>query len=261
MLILSFFIGLAPTVELRADEPDPIRKEVDKARAARADAEAKAAAAMNAAFDEAIKTVAGLGDLDGVKTLQTEKKAFQESGKVPTSTKVRIAAAEYQKAIRTAQAALEKAYDQAIKESTKALKIEQAEALRAELKALMPNSAKPEKEKEKEKETRVVPTPPQTSKLAKDRAALTARLSDTTWTWGDEGGGARIKFRADGQVEQIPANLVGTWVAASGDRIIMWWPGGSHDTMTFDATFTSYRKEQIGVLAGNHVSTGKPLKK
>jgi hypothetical protein len=132
------FAGIV-SVPLHADEPDPIRKEVDKARAARAEAEAKAAAGLNAALDEAIKTVAGLGDLDGVKTLQAEKKAFQESGKLPESLKIRIAASEYQKAIKAAQATLEKTYEQAIKDATKALKIEQAEAFRTEMKALQPS--------------------------------------------------------------------------------------------------------------------------
>jgi hypothetical protein len=141
------FAGIV-SVPLHADEPDPIRKEVDKARATRAEAEAKAAAALNAALDEAIKTVSGLGDLDGVKTLQAEKKAFQESGKIPTSVKVRIAGTEYEKTIRAAQAALEKAYEQAIKDATKALKIEEAEAFRTELKALQPSRTGTAGEKE-----------------------------------------------------------------------------------------------------------------
>lgn len=142
-LALGCVIALSASsmVVVRADEPDSIRKELDKARALRAEADAKASAGLLAAFDEAIKTVAGLGDLDGVRRLQAEKKAFEDSGKIPDSPKMGNAAADYQKVSKAAQTALEKAYESAIKESTKALKIEQAEAMRTELKALQPNTS------------------------------------------------------------------------------------------------------------------------
>jgi hypothetical protein len=121
---------------IRAADTDAINAEIDKAKKARQQADAKARAALLAAFDDAIKAVAGNGDLDGVKLLQAEKKAFEESGKVPDAPRLRTATAEYQKATKAAQAAMEKVYEQGIKDATKALNIDLAEAIRAELKEL-----------------------------------------------------------------------------------------------------------------------------
>jgi hypothetical protein len=139
ILFVILLAGIVSADSLRADEPNPIRKEVDKARATRVKAEDTAKSALVAEFDEAVKTAAGLGDFEGAKTLYAEMRAFLESGKIPMSVKVHIAGTEYEKTIRAAQAALEKAYEQAIKDATKALKIEEAETFRMELKALQPN--------------------------------------------------------------------------------------------------------------------------
>jgi hypothetical protein len=183
---------------LGADEPDAIRTELEKAKKVRGEADAKARAGFLAAFDDAIKTVAGLGDLDGVKALQAEKKAFEESGKLPASARVGTAGGEYQKAAKAALAALEKAYDQAIKDSTKALKIEQAEAIRAEWKENQaPNSAvlKPEKG----------PGGPIRPAAIASKSDLKRALTGTVWDHGD----ADLTLRADGHVQHAVWDRMG----------------------------------------------------
>jgi hypothetical protein len=233
MLLFVFFIGSVSVMELRADEPDPIRKELDRARAARAEAEAKASAALIAAFEEAIKTVAGLGDLDGVKTLQAEKKAFQEAGKIPESLKIRIAAGEYQKSIKAAQAALEKTYEQAIKDATKALKIEQAEAMRTELKALKPDVAIPEK------------TTPLRPGAVANKDDLRKALAGTEWHWGIE---YHMKLKSDGIVAQSDwekGGLVTRWQAIDRRTVVLFIEKGRdhnrYAILTFSEDLSEYR--------------------
>jgi hypothetical protein len=129
---LVVVIGATPAVA----QDDPILVALDKAKAAHADTVAKARTALIAALDDAIKTVAEAGDLDGVKALRAEAKAFEDSGKVPTAARLRNKVGEYQKATRASLATLEKAFDQAVRDSTKALKIEQAEAIRSQWKEI-----------------------------------------------------------------------------------------------------------------------------
>jgi hypothetical protein len=143
-LLVALVVLLAGSAgPIRAADTDAINAEIDKAKKARQQADVKARAALLAAFDDAIKAVAGTGDLDGVKLLQAEKKAFEASGKVPDVPRLRTAAAEYQKATRAAQAGMEKVYEQGIKDATKALNIDLAEAIRAELKAALARDPAP----------------------------------------------------------------------------------------------------------------------
>ena len=123
-----------------ADDADAIRAELTKAKKAHSDADAKAKSALLTAIDDTIKTVAGAGDLDGVKALQTSKRAFQDDGKVPDSARLRTATAEFVRATKAAQATLEKAYDKAVKDATKGLNIDLAEAIQAEWKGTQAKS-------------------------------------------------------------------------------------------------------------------------
>jgi hypothetical protein len=137
-----------------AAQDDPILVALDKAKAAHSDTVAKARTALIAALDDAIKTVAEAGDLDGVKALRAEAKAFEDSGKLPTAARLRNKVGEYQKATRASLATLEKAFDQAVRDSTKALKIEQAEAIRTQWKEVFASGTTT---KAPEKESPVVP--------------------------------------------------------------------------------------------------------
>jgi hypothetical protein len=126
-----------------AQETDPIRAELSRAKKAHADADTKAKTSLRTSIDDAIKAVAGTGDLDAVKALQADMKAFEESGKVPDSPRLRAAATEYSRATKAAQAALEKAFDKAVKDATRSLNIDLAEAIQAEWKEALGKGAKP----------------------------------------------------------------------------------------------------------------------
>ena len=122
-------VGLSLPASRGADR-DPILLDLEKSKEAHTQAMTKARSALLTAFDDAIKAAAQTGDLDLVKGIRAERKAFEDTGKLPTSIKMGIAAGEHQKATRTARFALDKAYEQAIKDATKALKIDLAEAIR-----------------------------------------------------------------------------------------------------------------------------------
>jgi len=192
LALASFFlIAACLPGTLKSDDADPIRAELTKAKKAHAEAEAKARAALLGAIDDAVKAVAASGDLEGVKTIQAEKKAFEESGKLPSSVRLRAAAAEYQKATHTADAALEKVYDKAIKDATKALKIDLAEAIQAELKEFRSRGATKVPDKG--------PVGQRRSDVA-TKDDLKRFLSGTEWKWPDSGENAVIKFKADGHI-------------------------------------------------------------
>jgi len=132
--LLTVLIALTITGFVQAQEPDAIRAELNKAKQTFVDTTDKAKATLLAEVDATIKTVAVTGDLDGVKAIQNERKVFEESGKTPMSGKLGTAVGGYARTTKQARAALDKAYDQAVKEYTKALKIELAEATRKEWK-------------------------------------------------------------------------------------------------------------------------------
>lgn len=254
---LPLLIALGVSGFVRAEEPDAIRAELNKAKQTFTDTTTKAKTTLLAAFDDAIKTVAAAGDLDGVKAIQNDRKVFEESGKTPTSAKLGTAVGEYTRATKVARAALDKAYDQTVKEYTKALKIELAEAVRREWKeSIQPPLTV--------KSAAIIPAvkdpiPAPVSKLLKERADLSRRLSETTWTWGDAGN--RVKFCTDGTVEFLASELKGTWVAVSGSEVIVAWSTGSHDKLTFDLTTSTMKKIWLGDPAGKTVENGKLIKK
>lgn len=187
-LAVGILFGLAAGLgsPIRADEPDAIRAELAKAKKVHAEADAKAKTALLAAIDDTIKAVAGAGDLDGVKALQADKKAFQDSGKVPDSARLRTATAEYVRATKAAQAALEKSYDKAVKDATKALNIDLAEAIQAELKETQARAAGP-------KAADKVPAGAPRPAAVATKQDLKRFLSGTEWQWGPG-----IKLKPDG---------------------------------------------------------------
>jgi hypothetical protein len=119
----------------RPDDADPVRADLDRAKAAHQEAVAKARDALVAGFDAAIKEVARTGDLDAVKALQTDKQSFEATGRVPPTGRMKAAGAEYQQAVKKSKAALEKAYETAVRAYTQKLDISQADAVKAEMQA------------------------------------------------------------------------------------------------------------------------------
>jgi hypothetical protein len=256
--LLPLLIALAVPGFVRAEEPDAIRAELDKAKKTFSDTSSKAKAALLAAFDDAIKTVAAAGDLDGVKAIQSERKVFDETGKTPISAKLGTAVGEYTRITKQAKAALDKAYDSAVKDYTKALKIEKAEGVRKEWKDPRPN---PKAHANDPEEVGVL-APSPTPKLILERNALAKRLAGTLWTWGDNGTD-RVSFNADGTVLNRSNKLTGTWAATTGNRVVITWDGdqSNFDLLIFDATYTSMNATFIGTAIEKNGHAGKLIRR
>lgn len=114
---------------------DPLRVPADRAREAY-QAELKR---MRQEFDEVvatrIKDVAATGDLEAVKTLQSFRENFQQTGDTDTSTDpaIRAASREYAAAARAAERTLTKEYQAAIAVAVREKNLELARLLTIEL--------------------------------------------------------------------------------------------------------------------------------
>ncbi len=130
-LVLCVFaaVGIAAV-----QQSDPIRAQIEAARVKHDSALADAKSGLLRAFDDEVNTLAQAGDLDGVKALQAERKAFEDEAVLPKAARLRPAVVEYRKATSQALATLSSVYDQAVKDLTKSLKIEEAETIREEWK-------------------------------------------------------------------------------------------------------------------------------
>jgi hypothetical protein len=131
MTVLVFFV---PAMALAAD--DPIKAELDKARAQYTPGLDAAKAKLVGAMDAKLKEVAGNGDLDKAKEVKSQKELFEKDGTIPKTPLLNDARRGYESEVRAAREALHKAIEKAKSEYTKALKLNEAEALAAELKAL-----------------------------------------------------------------------------------------------------------------------------
>jgi tetratricopeptide (TPR) repeat protein len=117
-----------------ADEPDAFRADLEKAKKAYAEAVAKSNSDLLSALDDAILAAAKDAALEEVKELQAARKEFDATGKLPTTNRLGKAKTEFSRANIAAIATMDKAYDEAVKSLTKALKIEQADAIKTEWK-------------------------------------------------------------------------------------------------------------------------------
>jgi hypothetical protein len=120
---------------LAAADDDPIKAELDRARAAHAGKVAAAKSALAAAFDAKLKEVAGKGDLDGAKAVKAQAEQFEKDGKLPAATQLARDKRDYEAAVKAADDQLRKALEKAKTEYTKKLKLAEAEAVAAELSA------------------------------------------------------------------------------------------------------------------------------
>jgi len=116
-----------------ADDADTIAEDLNKAKAAFEKQQQKVKADLSTAFDAVLKKVADTGDLDAVKVVQEEKKAFADSDKLPTSKYMRTAVVSYRAELQTAKRTAVQAYEKAVKEYTKKLMVEKAEKIKSEL--------------------------------------------------------------------------------------------------------------------------------
>jgi hypothetical protein len=130
---LLMWVAFSP---ITAADTDPIKVELDKARVVYTKRAEAAKEKLLLAIDNKLKEVAGKGDLDGVKDIKTQKDLFHKDGKLPSGAYLGRAKSDYDDDMRGARETLRKALEKAKIEYTKALKIEEADAIAAELKQL-----------------------------------------------------------------------------------------------------------------------------
>ena len=130
VFLLSVGLFFAPLGIAFAQEPDEIKDKLDKAKQAYTQAAERARQDLYDAIDKKEESARSSGNKKLVDQIKAERKAYEESGKLP---KV-IPATAFQKAMSTARAPLDAAYQSAIKEYTKARKDDEASAVEAEWK-------------------------------------------------------------------------------------------------------------------------------
>jgi hypothetical protein len=144
LLVIVAVLGICSLscFAFNADD-DPVASELARARESFATETKTALEKLSSAIESAIKETAVTGDLDAVEALRADQAAFEKSGKLPTSSQLRAAVAEHEKAVSKARESLRAALDKAVREYTKALKLEEAKAARAELARLEKKDAAP----------------------------------------------------------------------------------------------------------------------
>lgn len=115
-----------------ADDTDPIRVRLDKARTAYAADLKKAREGLLAAIDREEKAVQQAADLPRLKRVRADREAFTDRGELPKTVSVNL----YLEAVAKAKEQLEAACAKARKEYTQAGKLAEAEAIDGELQRL-----------------------------------------------------------------------------------------------------------------------------
>jgi hypothetical protein len=131
MTVLVFFV---PAIAFA--DGDPIKAELDKARAKYAEGTNTAKAKFVAAMEAKLKEVAGKGDLDAATQVKSQKELFEKDGTLPKSPHLTRARSDYASEVRVGKEGLRRALEKAKDGYTKALELDKAQALAAELKAL-----------------------------------------------------------------------------------------------------------------------------
>jgi uncharacterized protein (TIGR03067 family) len=132
MMVLVF---LFPATSLSVE--DPIKAELDKARA-RYDAALDAAKTkLVAAMEAKRREFADWGALDWAAQIKAQKELFEKDGSLPKAPQLTRARTDYRSHVRAARDGLRTAIAAARDGYAKALKLEEAQALAAELKALV----------------------------------------------------------------------------------------------------------------------------
>lgn len=116
-------------------EPDPIQTQIQLAKDKYDLAIGNGSDLLVEQMDKKIQEVADSGDLKNVKFLVAEKKAFQKMAKLPESQTLKEEVEEFKTVLFKASTDLVEAYKIAIKQQTKLLKIDEADALVSEMEA------------------------------------------------------------------------------------------------------------------------------
>lgn len=148
LLLLPVLLAFAASAN--AQEADPIRQNLEKARQAKESKIDAAREKLIAAIDAKIAEIAKKGNLPDLKRVKAVKEAFLAEGKPPTDALVALASRDFVDTIKSAETDFRKALETAKTDYTKAQNIEAAEIIDEELKQTAPKVVK-SKPKEKPK--------------------------------------------------------------------------------------------------------------
>lgn len=132
-LAVLAFVLVVTGVPAAGDDTDDA---VKKAQAAFDTAETKQKEQLVAAFEKAIKDVSRTGSLQDVEALRREQAAFNETGVVPKSPKMKAAGQKYVRAMKPVLGKLEGALEKAIATRTKASDLDAAKMFQTTLENL-----------------------------------------------------------------------------------------------------------------------------
>lgn len=214
LAVWSIALGaLFASAQDAGEEGDPILATLDEAKVAYSSAIEDARKLLLDAYDAEIEKVAKTGDFELVQKLQSERSEFEEEGKTSTTARMRSATSDYQRAIRAATSTLSDAFETAITESTKALQLEQAEAIQQEL-----NDFKENRES-LTTASRTKPDAPPTPAEITTKEQLKTFLLGTDWSWETE----QVRLKPDGFVENKgwdSRGLVTRWEAIDARTVL-----------------------------------------
>jgi hypothetical protein len=127
ILLLAVFVPV-----VLAD--DPVKSELDSARAKYAASLDAAKTKFVAALDAKLTEVATKGDLEKTKAIKMQKEMFEKDGTLPKSPVLTQSRSDYEADVRSAKEGLIKALEGAKVAYTKAIKVKEADEIAAELK-------------------------------------------------------------------------------------------------------------------------------
>lgn len=143
------WIGVVGACHLGAaegkDSADPILARLEAAKAEHAKAIDEARTRLMAAVDARLKTLTGKGDLKAVESVTEIRKSLEDDGQLPdgvTDPFVRNAVTTRDRAAGLANTKLQRAFEEAIRDYTKASKLDEAKAVQAEFESFLELSVK-----------------------------------------------------------------------------------------------------------------------
>jgi len=137
ILIVTCLLVGSILLPVRAeDAPDAISTALEKAKVSYAEALGKAGEGLVASFQKEIAKAAADGNLTKVKAISAEKDAFELHGATPSIITLKLASSTYEQQVRKARQELDAAYTLAVRDLTKAMKFDKAEAAQVELEFL-----------------------------------------------------------------------------------------------------------------------------
>lgn len=132
IVALAAFLSLSAIA--RADEAG---EKLDAAKTSRAQAVKSADAALVTAFDDQIKSLAGASKMEDLKAVLGQRDEFNKTHTLPSVPAMAPAVDAYRKSMKAENAKLAAAFDEAIRQRNKDMKVEDAAELRQEREKLL----------------------------------------------------------------------------------------------------------------------------